>query len=111
MPLAFCIIAGIVIACMGLGGEHSIAPVAPEVGSHVRLAQMFAPLGVIGSIPAIIFSYDGFYSAAGIQSEMEEPKKTPLALVVGLLIVSAINLLIAVALLFGSENGKVNHLG
>ncbi|MCQ2957125.1 MAG: APC family permease [Mycoplasmoidaceae bacterium] len=111
MPLAFCIVGGIVIACMGLGGQHEILPVPPEVGTHTRLAQMFPALGILGSIPAIIFSYDGFYSAAGIQSEMEEPKKTPLALVVGLIIVSVINLLIAVALLFGSENGRVNHLG
>lgn len=111
IPLAFCIIAGITLACMGLGGEHSLWPVAPDPSAHTRLAQIFPALGIIGSIPAIIFSYDGFYSAAGIQSEMEEPRKTPLALVVGLIIVSIINLLIAVSLLFGSENGKVNMLG
>ncbi|XQP55547.1 MAG: APC family permease [Mycoplasmoidaceae bacterium] len=111
IPLAFCIIAGITLACMGLGGSHHILPVPPDPGTHSRLAQMFPMLGIIGSVPAIIFSYDGFYSAAGIQSEMEEPKKTPAALVVGLVIVSIINLLIAVALLFGSENGKVNMLG
>ncbi|XQP55250.1 MAG: APC family permease [Mycoplasmoidaceae bacterium] len=110
IPLAFCIIAGIVVAAMGFAGSPQIGPSPINPDEHTRLAQMFPVLGVIGSIPAIIFSYDGFYSAAGIQSEMEEPKKTPLALVVGLLIVSAINLLIAVALLFGSTNGKVNHL-
>lgn len=110
IPLAFCIIAGITLACMGAAGNPQILPVDPTPGSHVRLAQMFPVLGIIGSIPAIIFSYDGFYSAAGIQSEMEEPKKTPAALVVGLVIVSIINLLIAVSLLFGSTTGKVNAL-
>ncbi len=116
IPLAFCIVAGIVLAiCNAQAGgaifpQPSPWPVPPE-DTHLKLAKMFAPLGVISSIPAIIFSYDGFYSAAGIQSEMEEPKKTPAALVVGLLIVSVINILIAVALLFGTSDGRVNTLG
>ena len=112
IPLAFCVIAGITLAAMGKSSIPPLDPTTPGSGEHVRLAQMFPVLGIIGSIPAIIFSYDGFYSAAGIQSELEEPKKTPVALVVGLVIVSVINLLIAVSLLFGTRDGtgRVNAL-
>lgn len=114
VPLAFCVIAGITLAATGNGwttGEYiHILPVTPDT-KNLRLIQLAPTLGIIGSIPAIIFSYDGFYTAAGIQSEMEEPKKTPLAIVIGLLIVSLINLLIAVSLLFGSKDGKVTTLG
>ncbi len=116
IPLAFCIVAGIVLAIMGEGAfaksaEVSIWPQYWVNPNPARLVNMFPMLGILGSVPAIIFSYDGFYSAAGIQSEMEEPKKTPAALVVGLVIVSIINILIAVGLLLGSEDGRVNTLG
>ena len=110
IPLAFCVVAGITLAALGHSNIPPLDPITPSSSDHVRLAQMFPALGIIGSIPAIIFSYDGFYSAAGIQSEMEEPKKTPAALVVGLVIVSIINLLIAVSLLFGTS-GDVHNLG
>lgn len=113
IPLAFCIICGITLAICGQGagsGKWAEWGTWTSLGTHARLAQMFPLMGIVGSIPAIIFSYDGFYSAAGIQSEMEEPKKTPAALVAGLVIVSVINLLIAVSLLLGAENGRVNEL-
>lgn len=116
IPLAFCIVAGVVLACLGQGAfsENATTHIWPEYWINpqpARLVNMFPLLGILGSVPAIIFSYDGFYSAAGIQSEMEEPKKTPAALVVGLVIVSIINILIAVGLLLGSEDGRVNTLG
>ncbi len=114
IPIAFCIVAGIALAATNngwtTGGTTHIWPETWQTSGNVRLAQMFPLLGIVGSVPAIIFSYDGFYSTAGIQSEMEEPKKTPAALVIGLVIVSIINLLVAISLLFGATNGKVNGL-
>ena len=112
IPLAFCIVCGITLAICGkvdTSKWHEWGTWT-QIDNHARLAKMFPLMGIIGSIPAIIFSYDGFYSAAGIQSEMEEPKKTPAALVVGLIIVSAINLLISVSLLLGATDGRVNAL-
>lgn len=111
LPLAFCIIAGITLAICGQGAKIQPLPESMGPMPHARLAQMFPVLGILGSVPAIVFSYDGFYSAAGMQSEMAEPKKTPMALVLGLVIVSIINLAIAVSLLVGASNGKVNTLG
>lgn len=118
IPIAFCVVAGITLAAMGKGWNMDVGQTDPTIifpeawktAGNVRLAQMFPLLGIVGSIPAIIFSYDGFYSAAGIQSEMEEPKKTPVALVIGLVLVSVINLLVAISLLFGAVNGKVNGM-
>lgn len=116
IPIAFCVVAGITLAIMNKGWtmpSDDPTVIWPEYWvnpNNARLSQLFPLLGIVGSIPAIIFSYDGFYSTAGIQSEMEEPKKTPAALVIGLVIVSIINLLVAISLLFGAVNGKVNGM-
>jgi len=77
------------------------------------LSRGLGILGVIGSIPAIAFAFDGFYNAAGMQSEMKEPKKTPQALLIGLLIVSIIDLVIGISLLIGTSDnnlGKISGL-
>lgn len=55
-------------------------------------------LGMFLAISAIFFAYDGFYVASGIQSEMKEPKKTPIALFLGLGITTVIYLLIAISM-------------
>ena len=57
------------------------------------------------AIGAIFFAYDGFYVTAGIQSEMKEPKKTPLAIVFGLGAVTIIYLLIAISMSLGGNGG------
>ena len=43
----------------------------------------------------ILYAYDGFYSSASIKTEMKDPKKSPLAILVGLIVTTAIYLLIA----------------
>ncbi|QSF13795.1 APC family permease [Mycoplasma sp. Mirounga ES2805-ORL] len=72
-----------------------------------------AGLGMFLAIAAIFFAYDGFYVAAGISSEMKEPKKTPLALFLGLGITTIIYLLIAIALSLngGDVFGMADNLG
>lgn len=65
----------------------------------------FAPgLGMFMAISAIFFAYDGFYVAAGIQSEMKEPKKTPMALLFGLLANTVIYLIIAISMSISGGN-------
>jgi amino acid transporter len=64
----------------------------------------------MSSIPAVFFAFDGFYSAAGIQTEMKEPKKVSMALAVGIAIVSAIDVLIAFSFLIGTGTGKLSDL-
>lgn len=116
IPLAFCAIAGVVLACTGhmkVGQPEYPTWLPASWGMNPdahSLTNLFPVLGIFGSIPAIIFSFDGFYSSAGIQSEMEEPRKTPLALVIGLIIVSVIDVLITISLLLGSKDGTVARL-
>jgi hypothetical protein len=49
-------------------------------------------------------------TACGAQSEMKEPKKFSLALITGVLLTSALILLVSMALLFGSADGTVGGL-
>ena len=116
IPLVFCALAGIILACCGkcYVDQPSYPTWVPtswgmDPGT-TSLANLFPVLGIFGSIPAIIFSFDGFYASAGIQSEMQEPRKTPLALIIGLLVVSALDILISISLLVGSQHGSVATL-
>ena len=58
------------------------------------------------AIGGIFFAYDGFYVTAGIQTEMKSPKKTPLAILFGLITVTVIYLTIALSMSLGAENGS-----
>lgn len=116
IPLLFCALAGIVLACcgnihVGETGYPTWLPTTWEMDpGAISLTRLFPVLGIFGSIPAIIFSFDGFYAASGIQSEMKEPSKTPLALIIGLLVVSILDIFITVSLLIGSKDGKISSL-
>ena len=116
IPLAFAAIAGFVVAGINgnpMGGTTLLPDVKQDHVTFMLLTRSTGILGIIGSIPAISFAFDGFYNAAGMQSEMKEPKKTPRALLIGLLIVSIIDLLIGISLLAGTTNtnmGKISGL-
>ena len=116
IPLAFAAIAGFVVAGI-TGNPMDGTTVLPDIEqthkTFVLLSGATGILGVIGSVPAIAFSFDGFYTAAGMQSEMKEPEKTPKALLFGLLLVAVIDVLVAISLLIGtstSNMGKVSGL-
>jgi amino acid transporter len=70
----------------------------------------FPILGILSSIPAIFFAFDGFYSTAGIQGVMREPKKISLTMGLGMAIVSALDIAISLALLLGTHSGKLSGL-
>jgi amino acid transporter len=61
--------------------------------------------GMMLSVPAIFFAFDGFYGAAGIRNKLEQPKKFSSILTIGLLIVAGIYLLMSLSLLFYVKNG------
>ncbi|CRH68207.1 cationic amino acid transport permease [Chlamydia trachomatis] len=110
LPLAFVAVVGFVL--VGLAGSSASAtvvrPTTETIASGASL-QTFAPgLGLFLAIGAIFFAYDGFYVAAGIQSEMKEPKKTPMAILIGLGITTAIYLIIAISM---SINGDGSFYG
>lgn len=118
IPLVFAIFVGIIL--MACGQSHFNQPGYNSPGwlpnndfnddAHPLVSNIYAGLGVIASIPAIIFSFDGFYAAAGIRTQMAEPEKSGKSLVIGLIIVSILDILISISLLIGSSNGKINGL-
>lgn len=115
IPLIFAIFVGIILVATGnssfnTGNNPGWLPNDGFIDSHPLVSNIFAGLGVIASIPAIIFSFDGFYSAAGIKTQMVEPEKSGKSLVTGLMIVALIDILISISLLIGSDNGKINGL-
>lgn len=63
-------------------------------------------VGVWGAMAAIFFAFDGFYVTAGIQTEMKNPKKLPLAFVLGLAIITAIYLTIAISMSISTSGGS-----
>ena len=84
------------------GADASAAGAASTIYTFATMTPGF---GLFIAVAAIFFAYDGFYVTAGIQSEMKEPKKTPLAILFGLIIVTVIYLLIAIAMSLGSSGG------
>lgn len=102
LPLIATIILGFVIA--GINGTHvSAGPVVPGSGissgyNPTELGLMTPGIGLFMAVGAIFFAYDGFYVTAGLQTEMKEPKKTPVAIVLGLGAVTIIYLLIAISM-------------
>ena len=69
-----------------------------DLAAGGSLSSFFPGLGMFLAISAIFFAYDGFYVAAGIQSEMQEPKKTPMAILLGLVVTTIIYLIIAISM-------------
>ncbi|RMA78485.1 amino acid transporter [Metamycoplasma subdolum] len=66
--------------------------------SLFKLTPFFA---VFGSLGGIFFAFDGFYVAAGMQTEMKNPEKTPAALAIGLMTITGIYMLIALSMTLG----------
>ena len=79
---------------------------AIDYAAMYTFANMTPGIGLFIAIGAIFFAYDGFYVSAGLQTEMKEPKKTPLAMLLGLIIVTIIYLIIAVSMTLGSLDGN-----
>ena len=116
VPLAFAAIAGFVVSGISgnpMGGTTLLPDVKQDHVTFMLLTRASGILGIIGSVPAIAFAFDGFYTASGIISEMKEPKKTPQALLIGLLLVAILDLTIGISLLIGTSNvnmGRVSGL-
>ena len=102
IPLAAVALIGFILVGLNGGGDISIGIPTPEnkptIAGGNTLSAFTPGLGIFLAISAIFFAYDGFYVAAGIQSEMAEPKKTPMAILFGLLITTVIYLIIAISM-------------
>lgn len=111
LPLVFAAIIGFVI--LGVNGkvagpdykpDFNPTPPSDEAGLF-SLSYLTPGFGLFIAMGAIFFAFDGFYVTAGIQTEMKEPKKTPLAILMGMIVVTVIYLIIAISMSLGSTNG------
>lgn len=111
-PLIFAVILGFVI--LGTTGQIQNPNFKPgfNPGSLIdptnrmellTFSSITPGFGMFIAISGIFFAYDGFYVTAGIKSELKEPKKAPIAIFVGLIIVTIIYLLIAISMSLGSD--------
>lgn len=84
------------------GVDNGITGSVPDLTIFGRVSPF---LGLFIAIGAIFFAYDGFYVTAGIQSEMKEPKKTPVAILLGLGATTVIYLIIAISMTLTGNGG------
>lgn len=75
-----------------------------DASDFFRLSPFF---GLFGSLSAIIFSYGGFYAAAGIKEEMKNPQQNGRAIVTSVAVISIIYLLIALIMTCLSSQGSM----
>lgn len=111
IPLVVAALIGFII--LGVNNQGVANPALPPSDSTNTPNTFYglSPyLGMFAAISSIFFAFDGFYTAAGVQSQMKEPKKTPLALVIGLSIVTVVYLLISISMSLGSKGGLVSGL-
>ncbi len=99
LPLIFAAIIGYVY----YGDTGSINEFSQVKSATPLFNELNPVLGIFISIPSIFFVFDGFYSTAGLQTEMKEPKKTSNAMLIGLLCVSSIDLLISISLMISGQ--------
>lgn len=121
LPLMFAAILGFVV--VGVNGniadsnyKPDFNPIPPTIGDSsnlqpdsdgiYKLSYLSPGFGLFIGMGAIFFAFDGFYVTAGIQTEMKEPKKTPWAILIGMIIVTVIYLIIAVSMSLGAKDGK-----
>lgn len=114
IPLVIVAILGFVLAGQPIkdsagnviGGVNNVNPINWWDKSSTNLFQLTPVFGIFGGIAAIFFAFDGFYVTAGLQTDMKEPRKTPVAISIGLIIVTVIYLVIAISMSLGSAGGS-----
>jgi amino acid transporter len=107
IPIVFAFIIGFVFI-----GNHEVPnpwlPSNTEPANNTPLFTNLSPIcGIIASIPAIFFAFNGFTYPANLTSDMKEPKKLPLTMTLGLIIVTVIYVGISVSMLISSSTGGV----
>lgn len=79
-------------------------------GTDLYTFKLLPGLGFFIAATGILYAYDGFYGAAGIKTEMKDPKKAPSVILVGLIVVTVIYLVIALSMSLGSTAGNPQGL-
>lgn len=118
IPLAIAAIVGFVAfatagANLPLDESHYVPGLnpSPNNGLYEYTFNTFTGgFGFFIAASAILYAYDGFYTTAGIKSQMKEPKKSPFAILIGLIVTTIIYLAIAISMSLGSTGGNPQGL-
>jgi amino acid transporter len=110
-PLGFGVIAGFIIFITARHGNVAndiISSSLPHPQGDVpfSLDSVSPFLGIIASIPAIFFVFDGFYTAGSLLNEMEKPEKFSSAITIGVLCIAGAYAIFSISLLISSVGGS-----
>ncbi|CAF0723804.1 unnamed protein product [Didymodactylos carnosus] len=67
-------------------------------------------LGIFASVPAIFYSFDGFYSVTSLKRNLKSERSLGPLIAIGLSIVVGVYLLISTGLFVSSSDGTINNL-
>jgi amino acid transporter len=101
IPLAFASIGGIVLFSVN-GGAHPLLHTLEGPKQH--FSTLNPGLGVLASIPAIFFAFDGFYTTSASFDKMKDPSKGSLAISIGLVTVSTIYILVSIGIYLATKD-------
>ena len=112
VPIAFAALVGLILIWSGTiqMNDNWWGPTDTHPGPDYQLFSQMFSLGILASLPAVFFAFDGFYTTAGIQSQMKEPKKSSMAMGLGIAIVGFIDIVISISLLLASQDGTIAGL-
>jgi amino acid transporter len=108
-PLIFAILIGFIY----LGVNHNANDDWKTIqgGIHAyKTVNIHGLFGIIASIPAIFFAFNGFYVPANLQKNMKEPKQLPKVMLIGIIIVTLIYILISLSIMFCSPSGGLDSV-
>lgn len=109
-PIAMVIILGIVFGVLyGQNGIWGNVKYDPAKGIEIANDPVNL-MGMISSIPAILFAYEGYLVIGNIGGDMKNPERNvPLAVVLGVAIISALYLAITIGCMTAGT-GNIYHL-
>lgn len=111
IPIAMVVLLGIIFGVLyskcGIWTGHVFD------ASHGKVDYENNPInamGVISSVPAILFSYEGYLAIGNVAGDMEKPEKNvPLAVIIGVIMISVLYLAITIGCMT-SGTGNVYQL-
>lgn len=67
--------------------------------------------GIFASVPAIYFTFDGFYKVTTMQKDLKNPKQISKIMVIGVFLMAGIYLILSVFLLISFDSGSIGSIG
>jgi amino acid transporter len=113
IPILFSIFGGLIIYAYLGEPQNPVLKVCNAISSSdkpMTLTKLTPFLGVIASIPAIFFAFDGFYASSGLYSDLKDKKYFSTGISLGIIITAIVYLLISLGLLLGAKDGNITSV-